>query len=551
MRKRGESGFALLLVFLMAAVFAISLYVEIPRVAFQAQRQKEQLLIERGEQYKRAIQLFVKANGRYPGDLKDLENFNHRRFLRHRFIDPMTGSADWRLIHINGGMLTDSVVTKPKPVDPNQPGSLTAGQSSSAGQYVSEIPSIGIPAAGQPIINTALGRRRASEGGAPGLVVGPDGQPIAPDQSSTPGGAPSPGSPGAQPTSGAQPSPAGSSLPGFPSVPYPAGTTFLPGASNGFGQPVAEQPVPGQPVPGQAVAGQLVPGQLVPGQLVPGQPFSNQPVSGRIPGGPPASYPNWQAYVGSSQPYVGSSQPYVGGGVYIGSQPTSTNGANPPPGIPGAGYPLPPPAQPAVPNNPGVPGGVTVLPGLQQAQQSADSSGASQTPASPLPQPGTGDPNPGASMVNNFLTNPQQAPAPAPAGGQQFGGGIAGVASKSENPSIMVYNDRTRYNEWEFIFDMTKQRLVQNPFGNVPGTPSANLGPGFGSPGFSALPAAGPGASPAVSAGFGLGLGSLASAPSPASGTSPLGANPAQATGVTAVGMQANGLPLGFRMGRP
>ncbi|MDE3160568.1 MAG: hypothetical protein KGM92_17525 [Acidobacteriota bacterium] len=537
MRKRGESGFALLLVFLMAAVIAISLYAEIPRVAFQAQRQKEQLLIERGEQYKRAIQLFVKANGRYPGDLKDLENFNHRRFLRHRFIDPMTGSADWRLIHINGGMLTDSVVTKPKPVDPNQPASLTAGQSSSAGQYVSEIPSIGIPAGGQPIINPALGRRRASEGGAPGLVVGPDGQPIAPDQPATPGGVPSPGSPGAQPTSGAQPSPAGSSLPGFPAVPYPAGTTFLPGASNGFEQPVTGQPVPGQPVPGQLVAG---------------QPLSNQPLSGRIAGGPPASYPNWQAYVGSSQPYVGSSQPYVGGGVYIGSQPTSTNGANPPPGIPGAGYPLTPPAQPAVPNNPGVPGGVTLLPGLQQAQQSADSSGASQTPAPPLPQPGTAGPDPAVSMINNSLTNPQQAPAPAPAGGQQFGGGIAGVASKSESPSIMVYNDRTQYNEWEFIFDMTKQRSVQNPFGNVPGTPAANLGPGFGAPGLPVSPrAAAPGAAPAASVGFGLGLGSLASAPSPASGTSPLGASPAQATGVIPVGMQANGLPLGFRMGRP
>ena len=543
MRKRGESGFALLLVFLMAAVIAISLYVEMPRVAFQAQRQKEQLLIERGEQYKRAIQLFVKANGRYPGDLKDLENFNHRRFLRHRFIDPMTGSADWRLIHINGGMLTDSVVTKPKPVDPNQPGSSTPGQSSNAGQYVSEIPSMGVPTAGQPIINPALGRRRASQGGAPGLVVGPDGQPIAPDQSATPGGVPSPGSPGAQPFPGAQPSSAVPSLPGFPAVPYPPRTTNLPGAGNAFGQPVAGQPVPGQPVPGQPLSDQPLSGRM------PGLPLT------QIPGGPPASYPSWQAYVGSSQPYVGSSQPYVGGGVYIGSQPTSTTGANPPSGIPGAGYPLPPPAQPAVPN-PGVPGtpGVTLFPGLPQAQQSADSSGASQTPAPSLPQPGTVGPNPAASMINNLLTNPQQAPVPAPAGGQQFGGGIAGVASKSENRSIMVYNDRTQYNEWEFIFDISKQRLVQNPFGNLFGTPAANSGPGVGSPGFSAPPVAGPGASPAASVGFGLGLGSLASAPSPpspASGTSPLGANPAQATGVTAVAMQANGLPLGFRMGRP
>jgi hypothetical protein len=68
-----ESGFAMLLVFLMAAAIAISLYLQIPRVAFQAQRQKEQLLIERGEQYERAIQLFVKATGHYPAKLDDLE----------------------------------------------------------------------------------------------------------------------------------------------------------------------------------------------------------------------------------------------------------------------------------------------------------------------------------------------------------------------------------------------------------------------------------------------------------------------------------------------
>src|SRR5690349_11402424 len=101
MRKRQQSGFALLLVFLMAAVIAITLYVQVPRVAFEAQRQKEQLLIERGEQYKRAIELFVRTNGRYPGRIEDLENFNNRRFLRHKFVDPMTGKDEWRLIHIN------------------------------------------------------------------------------------------------------------------------------------------------------------------------------------------------------------------------------------------------------------------------------------------------------------------------------------------------------------------------------------------------------------------------------------------------------------------
>src|ERR1039457_2573525 len=85
--RRDQRGFALLLVFLMASVLAITLYMELPRIAMQSQRDKEETLIDRGEQYKRAIQLFVKKANRYPGDLKELENFQNQRFLRHRYID--------------------------------------------------------------------------------------------------------------------------------------------------------------------------------------------------------------------------------------------------------------------------------------------------------------------------------------------------------------------------------------------------------------------------------------------------------------------------------
>ena len=51
MKHRGESGFAMLLVFLMAASIAIMLYMQLPRAAFEAQRAKEEMLQERGEQY--------------------------------------------------------------------------------------------------------------------------------------------------------------------------------------------------------------------------------------------------------------------------------------------------------------------------------------------------------------------------------------------------------------------------------------------------------------------------------------------------------------------
>src|SRR5215469_13806186 len=83
-----ERGFALLLVFLMAAIVAINLYMEVPRLAFQAQRQKEQMLVERGEQYKRAIGLFLRTNKntRWPATIEEPDTYNNRRFLRHRYI---------------------------------------------------------------------------------------------------------------------------------------------------------------------------------------------------------------------------------------------------------------------------------------------------------------------------------------------------------------------------------------------------------------------------------------------------------------------------------
>src|SRR5882724_844882 len=116
MRRRGEGqrGFAMLLVFVMAAAVAITLYKELPRVAFEAQRNKEELLIERGEQYSRAIQLYVRKLKKYPATIEELEQTNQIRFLRKRYIDPMTGKGEWRLVHVGpGGVFLDSLVNKP------------------------------------------------------------------------------------------------------------------------------------------------------------------------------------------------------------------------------------------------------------------------------------------------------------------------------------------------------------------------------------------------------------------------------------------------------
>jgi hypothetical protein len=123
----------MLLVFLMAAVVALMLYKAMPRVAFETERDKEQLLIDRGGQYKRAIQLYYTQFRRYPARIEDLENTNDKRFLRRRYVDPFTGKDEWRLVHTNGMALTDSKVQAPPAAGANGQGAN--GQATTAGAF--------------------------------------------------------------------------------------------------------------------------------------------------------------------------------------------------------------------------------------------------------------------------------------------------------------------------------------------------------------------------------------------------------------------------------
>jgi hypothetical protein len=241
-----ESGYALLLVFLMAAVIAISLYSEIPRVAFQSQRQKEQLLMERGLQYMRAIQVYQQVNkGLWPRNLDDIETFQTRHFLRHKYIDPMTGKAEWRLIHIQGGVLTDSLVTTSPATDKQS--------ASSGSSYISEYAGIGQTASADQL-QRPQDRRRTSEGGGAGAGdVLPMMPGAGPDQSGQPQDLPisgaAPDNP-ANPVAG-NPTQAAPGMPGMPGT-TPQGQTDPSGSfqmptQNGMGQPAPGPPgLPGQ-----------------------------------------------------------------------------------------------------------------------------------------------------------------------------------------------------------------------------------------------------------------------------------------------------------------
>ncbi len=99
-------------------------------------------------------------------------------------------------------------------------------------------------------------------------------------------------------------------------------------------------------------------------------------------------------------------------------------------------------------------------------------------------QPGT-TPTDVANMINYQLRSPRQLANTT--SGQQSQGvtgggiGIAGVASKSNFQGIRVYNDKRKYKEWEFVFDMSKlqqlqgaqqpQQQVQSPLGQQSQSP--------------------------------------------------------------------------------
>jgi len=140
---RSETGSALLIVFLFAAIVAITLYMELPVAAFEAERNREQLVIDRGNEYAHAVKLFVRKFGMYPASLDQLENTNRMRFLRHRFKDPLTGKDDWRLLHAGpNGQLLDSKISPISKV------SNGADSNSGAGSAESSAANSSAPAAG-------------------------------------------------------------------------------------------------------------------------------------------------------------------------------------------------------------------------------------------------------------------------------------------------------------------------------------------------------------------------------------------------------------------
>jgi hypothetical protein len=547
-RKESERGFALLLVFLMSASIALMLYLQLPRVAFESERQKEQLLIDRGEQYKRAVQLFRVANNRFPTTLEELEKYQDKRYLRHRYKDPMTGKDEWRLVHTNGMFLTDSQVTKP-PTDPNNPNNqnpLPGGLPNGVNAAFPGAPNPGqAQVAGQdqqgPQEQNAAVAQRPSDRTMPGQTAGA-GNPGFGDPNQQAGFQPQAGFP-----PGFSPAQIPGGQPGVqPAVPGGVQAGLPPGAPQGFQpgqlpQPGLQQPVfpqTGQVANGQQPVGDPQQQQQIQNQGFPQQNFAPQPqndpnnnfnnpanfppitlypAGGNQPGAAnnnqqnnnsqqfnpqfPGQLPGQQPQFPGQQPIQPSfngvlGQPGVNPGnnqqqtpnpqyrvdptgalVPINPQANSPQGGFPPINLPAQ---QPGAAPGAQPNNPAFRvGGGASQPNTQVRTPTV--------PGPPQQQGQTAQPNQALNLINQLLTTPRQPPAGVTSGqglGTMQTNGIAGVASTAKGPSIKRYKERSKYNEWEFVFEVQQQGANGRPGGQqgplpggLPGAPGTNTTP--------------------------------------------------------------------------
>lgn len=434
-RSGGQAGFAVLLVFAMSAAIAILIYMEMPRVAFEAQRTKEELLVDRGHEYQRAIQLYVRKQRKFPQSLEDLEKGNNLRYLRKRYKDPMTGNDEWRLIHYGPmGELTDSKVQKPKK------GGL-GEKEGYQNNFITETASVGGSTAGAPTAATLATRQRQSDlAGAPGQ--------------------------------------SGQEMPG------PGGPPPPPGSQYGGSQP------------GWRGTGDVAQGGNVPGSQLP--PISYDQIL--------QEQQRQQQQQQQQQGYQPGRNPYAQG-----------QGQAPglPPGIPGTpGY---NPVQRLI----GQPGGLPQATGVANSQTGGVSAqpyyglGGQPAPIQPQPAPGQfnqgnqtqgfGGQNFGGQQPNtealrsiqNALTNTRNPQQMMGGGAAGLGPGIAGVATKFEAQGIKLINERSRYDEWEFIYDPKKDTSIAGPgAAAMQGNQNANPLGGSTNPGFNPMGGGSSGSSP-------------------------------------------------------
>jgi len=221
------------------AVMGILMSVAMPVWRKAVQREKEEELVFRGQQYARAVGLFQrKYAGAFPASIDMLVE---QRFLRRKYVDPMTKDGEFQILYQLQAAAT--------------PGQGTAGASRTLGGPTSPLTTAAAP---QPVPGqaSAFGQGTAGpRGGIIGVTSKSTEQSIRLYNGrsrynewqfvytavSNRVGAPAGSQPGASPGL-----PGG--LGGRPGQ-QPGGRPFTPGGSSGFGQPIGRPGGSGTPFP--------------------------------------------------------------------------------------------------------------------------------------------------------------------------------------------------------------------------------------------------------------------------------------------------------------
>jgi type II secretory pathway pseudopilin PulG len=161
-----QCGYALLAVMVATTLLLIAMSVAVPEIVHNLKREREEEMIHRGAQYARAIRHYYKKFGRYPSNLDQLAQTNHIRFLRRKYVDPMTGK-EFALLHY-GDMKPPGVPTVPgvAPAGTGQPGQtasndlLTGGTqaTASAASTQNNTPSNATPDSSSASLNNSSGQ---------------------------------------------------------------------------------------------------------------------------------------------------------------------------------------------------------------------------------------------------------------------------------------------------------------------------------------------------------------------------------------------------------
>ena len=160
-QSNDDRGFTLAALIIFLTAFSIAAAAVVPAYQTQAQREQEQEMIFRGQEYVRAIQKYQRSFGIYPPDIESLLDTNGIRFLRRPYTNPITGEG-FRLLtinpdgSINGSVVYESMMENPdlfRGGDPRmfgegQPTNSFANQNGTVGMGLSGAPRQGGPRGG-------------------------------------------------------------------------------------------------------------------------------------------------------------------------------------------------------------------------------------------------------------------------------------------------------------------------------------------------------------------------------------------------------------------